>query len=69
MRCWRPFAVTTRMHILALCIRRLNARVALLRRSLSGDEEQLHDCLVKGYAFRLEDNNLAYEVLLDLGTR
>jgi hypothetical protein len=60
------FAVTTRMQMLGLCIIRPNRRVAELRRVLENDEDQLQACLKKGYAFRLSDNSLAYEVLLDM---
>jgi hypothetical protein len=60
------FAVTTRIQMLGLSIRRLNRRVAELRNKLHEDEEQLKACLAKGYAFRLSDNHLAYEILLDM---
>jgi hypothetical protein len=60
------FAVTTRMQMLGLCIRRLNARITQLRKCLGNDEEQLRLCLEQEYAFRLPDNHLAYEVLLDI---
>jgi hypothetical protein len=60
------FAVTTRIQMLGLCIHRLNRRVTELRKKLGEDEEQLQACLEKGYAFRLSDNHLAYEVLLDM---
>jgi len=59
-------AITTRMAILARCIRRLNGRVAELRRDLSADAEKLEFCLSKGYAFDLRDKDLAYELLLDM---
>jgi hypothetical protein len=60
------FAITTRMQMLGLSIRRLNARVTELRKSLGDDEEQFPACLEKGYAFRLPDTYLAYNLLLDM---
>jgi hypothetical protein len=60
------FAITTRMHMLGRCLRRLNARVAELRRELSSDIPQLDTCLSKGYAFTPENKELSYELLLDM---
>src|SRR2546423_13092772 len=57
------FAITTRMHMLGLCIRRLNANVAMLRKELAANALQLDLSLSQGYAFRLTDKNLAYELL------
>jgi hypothetical protein len=60
------FAITTRMHMLGRCLRRLNARVADLRSELNSDIPQLEECLSKGYAFTLQDKELAYELLLEM---
>lgn len=60
------FAITTRMHMLGRCLRRLNARVADLRTELNSDLPQLEECLSKGYAFTLQDKELAYELLLEM---
>jgi hypothetical protein len=62
------FAITTRMHILGRCLRRLNARVAELRQELSSDIPQLDTCLSKGYAFTFQNKELSYELLLDMDT-
>jgi len=59
-------AITTRMHMLGLCIKRLNKRVDELRREMSADIPQVEECLSKGYAFRLKDKELPYELLLDM---
>ena len=59
-------AITTRMHMLGLCVRRLNARVAALREEIAADPSQLDAALSDGYVFRLKDKNLAYELLLDM---
>src|SRR6266481_7714911 len=61
----RGFAITTRMHMLGRCLRRLNARVAELRQKLSSDIPQLDACLSKGYAFTFPNKELSYELLLD----
>jgi hypothetical protein len=60
------FAITTRMHMLGLSIRRLNARVAELRRELGSNLPELDVCVSDGCAFRLRDNELPYELLLDM---
>ena len=60
------FAVTTKIQMLGLCIRRLNGRVAELRKVLGDDDNQLRLCLEEGYAFRLPDKDLAYELLLHM---
>ena len=59
-------AITTRMHMLGLCVRRLNARVADLRREIEADSSQLDAALAEGYAFKLKDSELPYELLLDM---
>ena len=60
------FAITTRMHMLGLCIRRLNDQVSSLRDELSGDLPQVEWSLAKGGAFTLKDKELPYELLLDM---
>jgi len=60
------FAVTTRMHMLGLCIRRLNVRVGELRKEITADISGLDACLEKGYAFGPKDTDLPYELLLDM---
>jgi hypothetical protein len=60
------FAITTRMHMLGLCIRRLNARVGELRKEITTDISGLDACLEKGYAFGPKDTDLPYELLLDM---
>jgi hypothetical protein len=60
------FAITTRMHMLGLCIRRLNDQVSRLRDELSGDLPQVEWSLAKGGAFTLKDKELPYELLLDM---
>jgi hypothetical protein len=60
------FAITTRMHMLGRCLRRLNARVGDLRTELNSDIPQLEECLSKGYAFTLQDKELTYELLLEM---
>jgi hypothetical protein len=59
-------AITTRMHMLGLGVRRLNARVAALRGEIAADPTQVGAALSDGYVFRLKDNDLAYELLLDM---
>jgi hypothetical protein len=51
------FAITTRIHMLGRCVRRLNGYVAELREQINQDDEQVHLCLAKGYAFRLPNEN------------
>lgn len=60
------FAITTRMHMLGLCIWRLNRQVSNLRAELSGDLPQVEWALAEGGAFTLKDKELAYELLLDM---
>lgn len=60
------FAITTRMHILARCILRLNASVARLREEFNSDFPQVEACLAEGYAFHPRDGELPYELLLDM---
>jgi hypothetical protein len=60
------FAITTRMHMLGLCIRRLNASVGELRKEITTDISGLDACLEKGYAFGPKDTDLPYELLLDM---
>jgi len=60
------FAITTRMHMLGLSIRRLNRQVSGLRDELSGDLPQLEWSLAKGGAFTPRDKELPYELLLDM---
>jgi hypothetical protein len=60
------FAITTRMHMLGLCIRRLNTRVEELRKEMNADTPQVEACLSRGYAFTFKDNDLAYQLLLDM---
>jgi hypothetical protein len=60
------FAITTRMHMLSLCIRGLNARVEELRKEMNADVPQVDACLSRGYAFTFKDNDLAYHLLLDM---
>jgi hypothetical protein len=60
------FAITTRMHMLGLCIRRLNDQVSRLRDELSGDLPQVEWSLAKRGAFTLKDKDLPYELLLDM---
>ena len=60
------FAITTRMHMLGLSIRRLNCRVSGLRDELSRDLPQLEWSIAKGGAFTLKDKELPYELLLDM---
>ena len=59
-------AITTRMQMMGLSIRRLNARVAALREEIAADSSQLDAALSRGYVFQLKDRNLAYELLLDM---
>lgn len=59
-------AITTRMHMLGLCIRRLNAHVAELRTKLNADREQLDYCLSKGAAFQVQPTEAVYELLIDM---
>ena len=59
-------AITTRMHMLGLGVRRLNARVAALRAEIAADPSQLDAALSEGYVFQLKDKDLAYELLLDM---
>jgi hypothetical protein len=54
------------MHMLGLCIRRLNDQVSSLRDELSGDLPQVEWSLAKGGAFTLKDKELPYELLLDM---
>lgn len=60
------FAITTRMHMLGLCIRRLNMRVRELRKEINSATAELDRCLEKGYAFTPKDKDLLYELLLDM---
>ena len=60
------FAITTRIHMLGRCVRRLNAHVAELREQINKDDEQLGLCLAKSYSFRLPNRELPYELLLDM---
>jgi hypothetical protein len=60
------FAITTRMHMLGLCIRRLNRQVSNLRAELNADLPQVEWSLAKGGAFTLKDKELPYELLLDM---
>lgn len=60
------FAITTRMHMLGLCIRRMNRQVSNLRAELSGDLPQVAWALAKGGVFTLKDKELPYELLLDM---
>jgi hypothetical protein len=60
------FAITTRVHMLGLCIRRLNRQVSNLRAELSADLPQVEWSLAKGGAFTLKDKELPYELLLDM---
>jgi hypothetical protein len=60
------FAITTRMHMLVLSIKRLNARVAELRNQINADVAQLELCLSRGYAFRFQNGDIVYELLLDM---
>jgi hypothetical protein len=60
------FAITTRLHMLGLCIRRLNDQVSRLRDELSGDLPQVEWSLAKRGAFTLKDKELPYELLLDM---
>jgi hypothetical protein len=60
------FAITTRMHMLGLSIRRLNRRVSALRDELNANPTQLEWCLAKGGAFTPKDKELPYELLLDM---
>ena len=60
------FAITARMHMLGLCIRRMNARVRELRQELMADASQLDVCVSRGYAFTLKDQELPYQLLLDM---
>jgi hypothetical protein len=59
-------AITTRMHMLGLAVRRLNARVAALRAEIAADPSQLDAAIWDGYVFRLKDHDLAYELLIDM---
>jgi hypothetical protein len=59
-------AITTRMHMLGLSIRRLNASVAELRKQVNADPVLVNACLSEGSALRLKDNDLAYQRLLDM---
>jgi len=52
--------------MLGLCIRRLNTRVEELRKEMDADAPQVEACLSRGYAFTLKDNDLAYQLLLDM---
>jgi hypothetical protein len=52
--------------MLALAIRRQNARVKQLREEIKADPSRLDLCLSERYAFMLKDKNLAYELLLDV---
>jgi hypothetical protein len=54
------------MRMLGLCIRRLNARVAELRRELNSNLPELDACLSGGSAFGTKDKELPYELLLDM---
>ena len=60
------FAITTRIHMLGLCIRHLNDQVSSLRDELSGDLPQVEWSLAKGGAFTLKDKELPYEQLLEM---
>jgi hypothetical protein len=60
------FAVTTRMYMLGLCIRRLNAHVAEIRAKLNADRTQLDYCLSNGAAFQFQQTEIIYELLLDM---
>jgi hypothetical protein len=60
------FAITTRMHMLGLCIRRLNNRVAQLREELKSDIPKIEDALARQGAFTPKDKDLPYELLLDM---
>jgi hypothetical protein len=60
------FAITTRMHMLGLCIRRLNTQVSKLRDEVASDPIQREDSLSAGTAFALKDQQLPYELLLDM---
>jgi hypothetical protein len=60
------FAITTRMHMLGLCIRRLNKRVAQLRDELKSDMPKVEDALARQGAFTPRDKDLPYELLLDM---
>jgi len=59
-------AITTRMQMLGLCIRRLNAQVHKLRDEVASDSVQCEDSLARGAAFALKDQQLPYELLLDM---
>lgn len=60
------FAITTRMHMLGLGIRRLNKRVQDFRNDLSADPTTLDLCLKRASAFQTHDRDLPYELLLDM---
>jgi hypothetical protein len=60
------FAITTRMHMLGLCIRRLNNRVAQLREELKSDIPKVEDALARQSVFTPRDKDLPYELLLDM---
>jgi hypothetical protein len=60
------FAITTRMYMLGRCIQRLNVSIDELRKELTADPSQLNSCLANRYAFMLRDDDLAYELLLEM---
>jgi hypothetical protein len=60
------FAITTKIHMLGLAIKRLNARVAELRKQIGANPEVLDSCLAENSAIALADNHFAYELLLDM---
>jgi len=60
------FAITTKIDMLGLAIKRLNGRLAELRKQMTADPTLLDSCLSEGSAFALKDNHLAYELLLDI---
>jgi len=60
------FAITTRMYMLGLSIRRLNRQVSALRDELNADLPQVEWCLAKNGAFTVKDKELPYELLLDM---
>jgi len=60
------FAITTRMRMLGLSIRRLNRQVSALRDELNADLPQVEWCLAKNGAFTPKDKDLPHELLLDM---
>src|SRR5579864_5942031 len=51
------FAITTRIHMLGLAIKRLNARVAELRKQIGANPEILDSCVAGNSAIALSDNH------------